>query len=348
MSGGAVGTDRTDRTGWSVTFVGRGRELREVTAFLAANQCVSLIGLPGMGKSAILQQLAQGGVLGALCPSTAMLCAYVDCAELRESAPAEVFRQFAVALAVSVEHDALSVEPAVVEAIAQPSRLVFESAIRRLNGRGLQVVLALDTFEALSTINKPGIPLFNALRAAAGRFKLAFLTASSRPLIDLTHGAWSPELYSSPFFNIFASITIGPMPKAEALLMIRLLRLERGDVESQAGDDALYTLVGGYPHALVIASRHAAEQLDDSDEIARRIERALRPSYELLWQQLTNAERGLLRRCVDGAIVARQDSAGRVCLQALALKGLLIATGETSYRLASRSWDHFVTAVGDS
>jgi hypothetical protein len=106
--------------------------------------------------------------------------------------------------------------------------------------------------------------------------------------------------------------------------------------------------VGGYPQALVIAVRQAAELPHGGYDVAQRIERELRPAYELLWQHLTHAERDLLRACVESAVVLPQDSDGRACLQALARKGLLIATEDTAYRLASWAWARFVTALVDS
>jgi len=55
-----------------------------------------------------------------------------------------------------------------------------------------------------------GVSFFNGLRSLAGRYELVFLTASVRPLIDLTYAGCAEEIASSPFFNIFASIRLGP------------------------------------------------------------------------------------------------------------------------------------------
>jgi hypothetical protein len=324
-------------------FVGRTQELREITSFLAANQSVSLVGLPGMGKSALLRHLARPTTPADPRLDTALLYAYLDCGTLQESAAAGVFGQIAATLAAALAARALPREPAVAAAVAQPSRLTFEAALRRLNGRGLQVVLALDAFEALSGNTALGVPFFNALRAAAGRFKLSFLTASDRTLYALTEHGWSHELLSSPFFNIFAAVVLGPLGEAEARHLIRLLLRAHEVRDSAMLEDDLYALVGGYPPALAIACRLVATQAGDNRGPAARAQAALHPCYAALWQRLSPPEQAWLHQCSAGHAAAPTSQDGRALVQGLARKGLLVAAGSGSYRPASQAWARFIT-----
>ena len=183
----------------------RRHELDEIAAFVRANQSVALIGPPGAGKTTLLVHLAGAGTLG-----QESLVVYLDCGGLRDQTYEGVFAQWTTAMQATLAARGLLPEPTLAEAAAQPARLAMETAVRRLNQRGLRLALILDEFEQLSGNPRLGVSFFNGLRSLAGRYELVFLTASVRPLIDLTYAGCAEEIASSPFFNIFASIRLGP------------------------------------------------------------------------------------------------------------------------------------------
>lgn len=196
----------------SERIVDRQSELDELAAFVRGNQSVALVGPSQAGKTALLDRLS--------CPATwpgvglgpDNLFIYVSCPTLQDLGHAAIFGQFALRMAAALEQRRFPPENALEIAVATPTRLAWEAAVRSLNRRGLRVVLILDDFEALSSNPRLGIGFFNVLRSMTARYQLVLLTASTRPLIELTYSGCSGEIVSSPFFNIFASIFLAPLP----------------------------------------------------------------------------------------------------------------------------------------
>jgi energy-coupling factor transporter ATP-binding protein EcfA2 len=174
--------------------------LAEIAALLRNGQSVALVGPAGRGKSALLRAVAAEFDL------SGGLVTYLDGATLRATSVPDLFGWLAAGVCATLDARGLPSEPALDAAVAEPGRLPFELAVRRLNQRGLSIVLAIDSFEHLCASPQATIQFFNALRSAAGRFRLVFLTASTRPLFDLTYANASEHILSSPFFNIFAQI----------------------------------------------------------------------------------------------------------------------------------------------
>ena len=208
-----------DRSGGPVrfpgTFVGRRRELDEIAAYLRGNQSISIVGPPGIGKTSLLLYLMRPATWPGLGLDGDSLFVYLDCTASGEATHSAIFGRFAAEMAAALDERGLPPEPALAAAVASPARLSFEAAVRRINQRGLRVVLILDEFERLCANPHLDVSFFNVLRSIAGRYRLIFLTASARPLIDLTYSGRSHEILSSPFFNIFAATFLGPLPERD-------------------------------------------------------------------------------------------------------------------------------------
>ncbi|MCB0166359.1 MAG: protein kinase [Anaerolineae bacterium] len=324
-------------------FIGRSRQLTELAAFLRSNQSVSIVGPRKIGKTSLLFHLMRAQVWPSLRLDTDNLFVYLDCSVLNEGGQVEIFGQFAAEIAASLDERNLPPEPTLDKAIDTPTRRSFEGAIRRLNQKGLRVVLVLDEFEQLSRNPELDVHFFNALRAAAGRYQLVFLTASVQPLIDLTFSGRSQEILSSPFFNIFAQLFLGLMLEEEARQLIR-------EPSGQVGIDFpgwtekfLYDLAGGFPFALQVVCFYACETPRDQAEIERRAVRELNAHFQYYWHTLTKIEQNTLAR----APVITTDEANEINLRGilrnLRQRCLLITENET-YRYPSQMWAKFVTA----
>ncbi|HEU5089314.1 MAG TPA: hypothetical protein VFT99_17785, partial [Roseiflexaceae bacterium] len=132
-----------------------------------------------------------------------MVVAVVDCAALCNPDSAAVFT---TCLAAVQQAAGGFLPPG--DATHANARLAFEAAVRQGGRSGCQVVLALVALEHLAASSQIDVSLFNALRSAATRLPLALLTTSQHPLIELTYAADADSIRSSPFFNIFAQITL--------------------------------------------------------------------------------------------------------------------------------------------
>jgi serine/threonine-protein kinase len=328
---------------------GRMHELREIAAFVAASQSVSIVGPRKIGKTSLIYSLVRPSSWPDLRLDTNNLFVYLDCEVLGEGAHAEIFGQFAAEMIAALDERGLDPEPALEAATARPTRLTFEAAVRKLNQRGLRVTLILDEFERLSTNPQLDVNFFNALRSIAGRYQFVFLTASARPLIDLTYSGRSQEILSSPFFNIFAPVFLGLLAREDAYQLMREPMRKAASGFTPATEDFLYNLVGGHPLGLQVACFYAFELQDDYAEIERRTLREVEAHFAYTWRNLTPAEQDALRRVDDAAARASGDTTVRGLLRDLVQKCLLVADAGAEgapqqYRYPSRAWAQFVAA----
>jgi tRNA A-37 threonylcarbamoyl transferase component Bud32 len=324
-------------------FFGRVHELDEIAAFLRGNQSISIVGPRKIGKTSLLFHLMRPETWPELGLGTDILFVYLDCEVLGEGEHEDILSQFAGEIAAALDARDLPPELALEKAMDKPSRLSFEGAIRKLNRRGLRVVLILDEFERLSTNESLDVNFFNALRSAAGRYQLAFLTASARSLIQLTYSGRSQEILSSPFFNIFAPLLLGFLPEDEARQLIQEPARSAGAPFSPATEDLIYDLVGGHPLGLQIACFHAFGTLDDPDEIKKQTMRELTPHFQYYWHNLSPEEQSTLRRLTNAATRAPEDTTLRGILRDLVQKCLVVADGE-SYQYTCQMWTDFVNS----
>lgn len=334
----------------SEMFFGREHELHEMVAFIRGSQSISIIGPRKIGKTTLLLALMRPPTWAPLGLGDDNLFVYLDCEVLGDATHEEIFGQFASEMAGTLDDRDLPPEPALDAAINNPGRMSFENAVRKLNRRGLRVVLVLDEFERLSSNSRLDINFFNALRSAAGRYQLVFITASARPLIELTY---SPEqaqsILSSPFFNIFAPLFLGLLPINEATELIHTPAERAKRPLSPALGAFIYELVGGHPLALQVACFHAIEApADQTDEalkiqIEQRTTRELQAHFQYYWQNLTPLEQDSLRNISEVVRRASTDTTLRGVLRDLVQKCLIVFDGP-AYRYPSHAWSQFVSA----
>jgi len=330
---------------------GRTHELHEIAAFLRGTQSVSIIGPRKIGKTSLLLQLMRPAAWPGLGLGDDNLFVYLDCEVLGEGAHAEIFGQFAAEIAAALEERGLPPEPALDAAAAKPTRLALEAAIRKLNQGGVRIVLILDEFERLATNGQLDLNFFNALRSIAARYQFVFLTASARPLIELTYSGRSQEILSSPFFNIFAPVFLGLLAEDDARRLMREPARQQDVAFSATTEDFLYALAGGHPFALQVACFHAFDTRADHAETERRTIRELDAHFQYTWHNLSPAEQNVLRNLNDLALHASGDTALRGLLRDLVQKCLLVGEGKAPeggpplrYRYPSRAWAQFVAA----
>jgi serine/threonine protein kinase len=328
-------------------FTGRTGNLNEMAAFLRGNQSISIVGPRKIGKTSLLYHLMRRETRARLGLADEYLFTYLDCEVLGESDHDEIYGIFAAEIEATLEFSGLEVDEFVRMAVESPGRIAFERAVRRLNQQKLRLVLILDEFERLSTNPHLNVNFFNALRSAAGRYELAFITASALPLIQLTYSGKSQEILSSPFFNIFALMNLGLFPEAEAMQAIRNPAERAGAPFPEETAALLYKLVGGHPLGIQIAGYHACEHPGDLAEIEQGAARELAPHYQYYWHNLSLPEQHTLLDINDAITRAPSDTTLRGILRDLVQKCLLVTDGD-AYRYPSASWEKFVAQQGSS
>src|SRR5579872_5073920 len=142
-------------------FYGRSADLWEIAAFIGGNQSIAIVGQRKIGKTSLLFHLMRPEIRAALNLGAETVLVYVDCEMLGQGGTNDIFGQFASEIAAALQDAGQDAEPALETAIDKPSRLAFEAALRRLNQRGLRIVLILDEFERMSTNAELDLNFFN-------------------------------------------------------------------------------------------------------------------------------------------------------------------------------------------
>ncbi len=274
-------------------FHGRQDQIGQILGLVRNGQSVSVVGPRRIGKSSLLLHLRRSSTRAASgFPSEDMVVALVDCQELGGSPPEEVYE----ALMTSIM-DSIDVKTLNLSGVERPGTYrSLDTFLGELCRSGSSVVVMLDEFELLAA-NKRLTPYFFArLRGLTTKYGLAYITASQRPLFNLTA---DEEVLSSPFFNIFVTLSLGPFSRQEAIELFDK-RLENTGVEfSTRLREYLITLVGPHPFFLHIAGYHAFRVVADGQangsgesltDLDAPIEIESESHLGYLWQNLTEEE----------------------------------------------------------
>jgi len=234
----------------------RGQEVRRILDLLQAGECVSLIALSGMGKSNLLGFLAYRASQAKGAPT----CALLDCNRLA-AASAEAFYSAATR---AIREMASGESPS----SADPSGTTFESLASavsdHLHASQRPLALLLDGLDDL--VRTADRPFFNNLRALRDRhkFRLAYLTASRRPLTDL-----APPETLREFHDLFVAnqIWLQPLAEDDARWALNRYAERRRTRFRKAEVEALLRLSGRHPgllRALAAGWEEGNEERPDS------------------------------------------------------------------------------------
>jgi hypothetical protein len=286
-------------------FHGRTAEVKQILGLFRNGQSVSIIGPRRIGKSSLLLHLCRYHVREqmSLLPPEALF-ALVDCQELGGSPPEEVYEAFVASII-----DASNGAGLQLGSFERPG--TYRSLDRILNAthaQGTRVVLLLDEFELLAANERLTPYFFARLRGLTTKYGLAYLTASQRPLFAITA---DEKILSSPFFNIFVSLSLGLFTLQEARELLDQ-RLEGTGVRfPEELIDHILHLVGPHPFFLHIAGYHAFQAIvhgqnplakpSDFASLDAPIEIEASSHLRYLWQNLTPEEQYCLAT-TDGTI----------------------------------------------
>jgi len=276
-------------------FFGRVNETAQIMGLFRNGQSVSLIGPRRIGKSSLLLHLNRKATRRQFqLESPGALFALVDCQELGDSPSEEVYEVLTAAL-VSAAGDQF---PGLVNIHEEGTYHGLDRLLHAALRDGVsQVVIMLDEFELLASNTHLNPYFFARLRGLTSKHGVAYLTASQRPIVELTD---DESILSSPFFNIFVSVSLGLFSDEEARRLVAA-RLKGSEIAfSDELMSSLLSLVGPHPYFLHVAGYHAfnlAVGVQDLDQPATRerlrqlVESEAEPHLSYMWRNLSLEER---------------------------------------------------------
>ncbi len=259
-------------------------EVGQLLQALGAGECVSLIGLSGMGKSNLLGFIAYRA---ALADPDAPLCALVDCNRLLALTPSAFYalanRQVASLYAdPKAQHQ--TEDPDSFEALDHAITLVSSSTHKPL-------ALLIDSFDELA--GSMDRPFFNSLRALRDihKFRLAYLVATRRPLLEITS-----EENLREFHDLFAAnqVWVGPLGDSDARWALERFA-ERHDRHFEEDEIATLLHLSGRHPGLLKALGSTWPEGDPQTPASWLSHEAVLRECQLLWGDLSPEARDALR-----------------------------------------------------
>jgi hypothetical protein len=274
-------------------FHGRQAEINQILGLFRNHQSVSIIGPRRIGKSSLVIHLSRSKTrkpFNLAPPGT--IFAPVDCQELGGSPPEEVYEALLTSVMDAAEDAELELSPIERSGTYRALDRVLSTIYRY----GTAVVVLLDEFELLAANERLTPYFFARLRGLTTKYGLAYLTASQRPLFAITA---DEQILSSPFFNIFVSLSLGMFTDDEARTLLQERLAGTGVTFPKNLCDYLLYLVGPHPFFLHIAGYHAFQALAMGEELGPEsdlgqldapIEIEAQSHLGYLWHNLTSEE----------------------------------------------------------
>jgi Novel STAND NTPase 2 len=256
----------------STRFFGRKREVEQIVSRLRNDEfeSTSIVGDRRIGKTSMLLHLADAEVrrLYGLDEPTYTFV-YVDLQIVDESVtPERLWRYLLEQLRRRCGDGQVGELLSTTAAADTLDTFVLDEVFATLDTRHLHVVFLLDEFEHVTQNSNFGADFFYALRALAIHHNLALVTSSRRELIDLCH---SEQIRSSPFFNIFAQVSVRLFSRGEAERFIAKSLVGTGVEFGEEEVETIFDIAGYHPYFLQAACYFLFDAyVRDADEAERR------------------------------------------------------------------------------
>jgi hypothetical protein len=233
-------------------FIGRKREVAEICEAIGASASVSVVGERRVGKSSLMQYLADPTVKQKNGLQVARyVFAYFDFLGYPTITPTELWRRL---LAQALSQLAPSPLMSNIQTLLEKENIELaglELLMQNFKDVGLNLVILFDEFDAAAANPNFDQAFFGGLRNLS-KYPLSYIVASHRTLSDLRFA--HPDALISPFFNFFRRVTLGGFTREEVETLINV-SLQGTSVAFDAPDrELLNALAGSHPFFLQTAA----------------------------------------------------------------------------------------------
>jgi serine/threonine protein kinase len=346
-------------------FYGRGRELQIITGRLknAAPGSSAIIGGRRIGKTSLLRKLSHPSVAREYGFSDDYLFVYLP--PFTADPVSDVETQFWHLILRGVlgrmrEGEQVPPDSALTGAIERTlaqARITFkdvEGIFAEIGAQGYKTVLLFDEFQCVVGNEAFQFGFFGGLRGLTQTHNLAFVTESNKNLREL---ARTDKVASSPFWNVFTNVYLGPFNEREARELIEGYT-QRTDVSFTTEDvDYVLRMSGGHPYFLQLACWYVFDAYQegqwgkevgvDHEKARRRVEdeffRQAEPHFAYFWEHSAEVERRALIVLVYRSQEGKDGDHGRKMpalqpgpgFKTLNERGLIVKTESVGYEIFS-------------
>jgi len=182
----------------------------------------------------------------------------------------------------------------------------FKSLVRALDGQGMRLIMLFDEFELVTSNPIFGPAFFSFLRSMANKYNVAYVVTTAKDLQSLCH---SKEIATSPFFNIFSNLNLGPFMLDEAVELICKPLSETGYApEANNYVDDILHLAGLFPLYLQMACSAFFELIKKGQqrnsamlqEAKRQFLQEAGIHFKYTWEKFAPEEQKLIAHLIAG------------------------------------------------
>jgi outer membrane protein assembly factor BamD (BamD/ComL family) len=307
-------------------FVGRREVLQEVSHAMLNLQNISLHGERRTGKTSLLLYLAYPAPSSAIGLPKPHIPVYFNFQEFAEASVVNVWQAMANAIAEQIKQrypDRRTESEVFLDTMAKflassEAPELFGTGLGRalsyLDVSGLKIHLLLDEFE--QTLRNPGLgdSFYDALRSLPTRAENISYVIATRTGLAALQPRYNK--ISSPFFNIFSQITLGPFNEDEAHFLI-FSYFARAGLDISLAEKLctespfLYDVTGYHPFFLQMLCYHLCASLDNHkwpfgnarQQALRAFEKDSKEHFEFYWKVSSKEEQELLEKLALGRSV---------------------------------------------
>lgn len=268
-------------------FYNRTAQTRRALNLLRKGQSVSVIGPPGIGKTAFLRHLTAAVKQVGACLGT-----YSDGATMTSLPADKIYHRLSHSIQNAVEMGSPDT------AHPTPPYKALQRTVRQLTNQGLTVAVCIDNFDRLVAGAALNDDFFSGLRALAMRFDATFVTASCEPLAKLAGRTPSP-----PFLSLFLPLTLGLLNEAESRVVLAGMVGQMGHDLVPAVADWVIALSGGHPLLLQKVARCAIDgrlaqkpslSHKEKSALVQQVLPRLQEHFARSWRRLNEEQRCVL------------------------------------------------------
>jgi hypothetical protein len=289
----------------SAMFFGREDELSELYEAGHRLQSISIIGLRHVGKSSIFKYMGLSEVQARFEQQfrynlRQRIFILIDLRDYLDKNREDFFTS------VSEQIFAHACQVADIKLPQRNGADQLSELLEQIEKAEFHPVLLMDAFDKVTRNPQFDPDFFSFLRSLATRGRVSYITASIRPLHEMSH----KQIMTSPFFDIFTTCKIGPLTQEAAIQLIKVPTEKAGCNFIPEEVDWILDQAGRHPFFLQVTCRFLFEEKCRGDgssidmkRVQERVYSELLPHFAKVWEDLSEDQ----QKKVKQEVVARNE-----------------------------------------
>jgi len=287
-------------------FCGRDSYIEQIVGRLKTMQSTSVVGERRIGKTSLLCYLSDPSEMAkrGLTPDQHVFL-YFSFEGTQNITPTRFWENMLEVLSEQIEDEEITAEIETIQQQKEINAFDVQRLFRRIKRKKIRIVFLFDEFDYVTQTVNLDVDFFSSLRNLVSRptqFSLVLVTSSWRKLSEISHSG----VAGSPFFNIFATVSLKPFNESDACQLIHVALSENSVSFDEKEVEFLIEMTGCYPFFFQMGcsylyDAYTIEGLTGDDKREERlktvkekcIEQA-EPHFEYYWSKSPEPERILL------------------------------------------------------